>query len=66
MVMAIFCASSSMELSKRNHFRHHIVYQYWYDEIHLLVGRYMYAILATCTQKIERNWRSLPPELLCP
>ena len=25
----------------------------------------MYAILATCTQKIERNWRSLPPEIWC-
>ena len=23
----------------------------------------MYAILATCTQKIERNWRSLPQEI---
>ena len=22
----------------------------------------MYAILATCTRKIERNWRSLPPD----
>ena len=43
--MAIFCASSSMELSKRNHFRHQlsisigmIRYICWLEGICMLIG----------------------------